>query len=59
MLEHREAELREAVKLRHSLTALLRAPRVDVEQVRMEGRLQLRLVVVYLWENNDFKVDSH
>lgn len=34
MLERREAELREAMKLRHSLTTLLHALRVDMEQVR-------------------------
>lgn len=33
MLERREAELREAMKLRHSLTTLLHALRVDMEQV--------------------------
>ncbi|XP_023131062.2 afadin- and alpha-actinin-binding protein B isoform X2 [Amphiprion ocellaris] len=32
MLERREAELREAMKLRHSLTTLLHALRVDMEQ---------------------------
>ncbi|XP_077379506.1 afadin- and alpha-actinin-binding protein isoform X5 [Festucalex cinctus] len=32
MLERREAELREAMKLRHSLTTLLHAVRVDMEQ---------------------------
>ncbi|XP_051939301.1 afadin- and alpha-actinin-binding protein isoform X2 [Hippocampus zosterae] len=32
MLERREAELREAMKLRHSLTTLLHAIRVDMEQ---------------------------
>lgn len=36
MLERREAELREAMKLRHSLTTLLHALRVDMEQVRKE-----------------------
>lgn len=40
MLERREAELREAMKLRHSLTTLLHALRVDMEQVsRKEGEL--------------------
>ncbi|XP_061534874.1 afadin- and alpha-actinin-binding protein [Phycodurus eques] len=34
MLERRESELREAMKLRHSLTTLLHAVRVDMEQVR-------------------------
>ena len=34
MLERREAELREAMKLRHSLTTLLHALRVDMERVR-------------------------
>ncbi|XP_068607031.1 afadin- and alpha-actinin-binding protein [Brachionichthys hirsutus] len=34
MLERREAELREAMKLRHSLTTLLHALRVDMEHVR-------------------------
>lgn len=33
MLERREAELREAMKLRHSLTTLLHALRVDMEHV--------------------------
>lgn len=33
MLERREAELREAMKLRHGLTTLLHAVRVDMEQV--------------------------
>lgn len=33
MLERREAELREAMKLRHSLTTLLHALRVDMERV--------------------------
>lgn len=33
MLERREAELREAMKLRHSLTTLLHALRVDMENV--------------------------
>lgn len=33
MLERREAELREAMKLRHSLTSLLHALRRDMEQV--------------------------
>ncbi|XP_061625892.1 afadin- and alpha-actinin-binding protein isoform X2 [Phyllopteryx taeniolatus] len=32
MLERRESELREAMKLRHSLTTLLHAVRVDMEQ---------------------------
>jgi len=36
MLERREAELREAMKLRHSLTTLLHALRVDMEHVREE-----------------------
>lgn len=34
MLERREAELREAMKLRHSLTTLLHGLRVDMEHVR-------------------------
>lgn len=39
-MERREAELREAMKLRHSLTTLLHALRVDMEQVsRKEGEL--------------------
>lgn len=33
MLERREAELREQMKLRHSLTTLLHELRVDMEQV--------------------------
>ena len=33
MLERREAELREAMKLRHSLTTLLHALRVNMEHV--------------------------
>nr|XP_019939668.1 PREDICTED: afadin- and alpha-actinin-binding protein-like isoform X1 [Paralichthys olivaceus]XP_019939669.1 PREDICTED: afadin- and alpha-actinin-binding protein-like isoform X1 [Paralichthys olivaceus] len=33
MLERREAELREAMKLRHSLTTLLHALRVNMEQI--------------------------
>ncbi|XP_013869446.1 afadin- and alpha-actinin-binding protein [Austrofundulus limnaeus] len=36
MLERREAELREAVKLHHSLTTLLHALRLDMEQSVME-----------------------
>ncbi|MED6239048.1 hypothetical protein ATANTOWER_001019 [Ataeniobius toweri] len=36
MLERREAELREAMKLRHSLTTLLHALRVDMEQCLLE-----------------------
>lgn len=40
VLERREAELREAMKLRHSLTTLLHALRVNMEQVsRTEARL--------------------
>ncbi|XP_054635321.1 afadin- and alpha-actinin-binding protein isoform X2 [Dunckerocampus dactyliophorus] len=38
MLERREAELREAMKLRHSITTLLHALRVDMEQ-DAEGEL--------------------
>lgn len=34
MLERREAELREEMKVRHSLTALLHELRVNMEQVR-------------------------
>lgn len=34
MLERREAELREAMKLRHSLTTLLHALRLDMDRVR-------------------------
>lgn len=34
VLERREAELREAMKLRHSLTTLLHALRVNMERVR-------------------------
>lgn len=41
MLERREAELREAMKLRHSLTTLLHALRVDMEQVRCGTRLKI------------------
>lgn len=41
MLERREAELREAMKLRHSLTTLLHALRVDMEQVRCGAHLQI------------------
>ena len=37
MLEHREAELREAMKLCHSLTTLLHALRVKLEGVRKKG----------------------
>ncbi|XP_019215181.1 afadin- and alpha-actinin-binding protein isoform X4 [Oreochromis niloticus] len=37
MLERREAELREAMKLRHSLTTLLHALRVDMEQTLSES----------------------
>lgn len=37
MLERREAELREAMKLRHSLTTLLHAVRVDMEHVSKTG----------------------
>ncbi|XP_075895158.1 afadin- and alpha-actinin-binding protein A isoform X2 [Nelusetta ayraudi] len=36
MLERREAELREAMKLRHSLTTLLHALRVDMEQALLD-----------------------
>ncbi|XP_074521449.1 afadin- and alpha-actinin-binding protein B isoform X2 [Halichoeres trimaculatus] len=36
MLERREAELREAMKLRHSLTTLLHALRVDMERTLSE-----------------------
>ncbi|XP_055014076.1 afadin- and alpha-actinin-binding protein B isoform X3 [Boleophthalmus pectinirostris] len=36
MLERREAELREAMKLRHSLTSLLHALRCDMEQTLSE-----------------------
>uniref|UniRef100_UPI003AABA763 afadin- and alpha-actinin-binding protein n=1 Tax=Centroberyx gerrardi TaxID=166262 RepID=UPI003AABA763 len=38
MLERREAELREAMKLRHSLTTLLHAVRVDMERVRTKRK---------------------
>ncbi|XP_054897418.1 afadin- and alpha-actinin-binding protein isoform X2 [Poeciliopsis prolifica] len=44
MLERREAELREAMKLRHSLTTLLHALRVDMEQfleVTQDGEKKL------------------
>lgn len=37
MLERREAELREAMKLRHSLATLLHALRADMEQVAITG----------------------
>ncbi|KAM3622693.1 uncharacterized protein V6R79_002077 [Siganus canaliculatus] len=37
MLERREAELREAMKLRHSLTTLLHALRVDMERTLSEA----------------------
>lgn len=37
MLERREAELREAMKLRHSLTTLLHALRTDMQQVMEHG----------------------
>ncbi|XP_030597944.1 afadin- and alpha-actinin-binding protein [Archocentrus centrarchus] len=37
MLERREAELREAMKLRHSLTTLLHALRVNMEQALSES----------------------
>ncbi|XP_024115740.1 afadin- and alpha-actinin-binding protein B isoform X2 [Oryzias melastigma] len=39
MLERREAELREAMKLRHSLATLLHALRADMEQVAITGLL--------------------
>lgn len=48
MLERREAELREAMKLRHSLTTLLHALRVDMEQVSRTPRVLLNQELGYL-----------
>lgn len=39
MLERREAELREAMKLRHSIATLLHALRVDMEHVSKSREL--------------------
>uniref|UniRef100_A0A3B5AAU7 Afadin- and alpha-actinin-binding protein B-like n=1 Tax=Stegastes partitus TaxID=144197 RepID=A0A3B5AAU7_9TELE len=43
MLERREAELREAMKLRHSLTTLLHALRVDMEQDKRLDQAEVAL----------------
>ncbi|XP_024861831.1 afadin- and alpha-actinin-binding protein isoform X2 [Kryptolebias marmoratus] len=58
MLERREAELREAMKLRHSLTTLLHALRVDMEQsmtefmdVEQEGERRLDETEMFLGEH--------
>lgn len=40
MLERREAELREAMKLRHSLTTLLHTLRTDMQQVINQELMQ-------------------
>lgn len=46
MLERREAELREAMKLRHSLTTVLHALRVDMERVsKTRGVLKFKPLV--------------
>lgn len=42
MLDRREAELREAMKLRHSLTTLLHALRTDMQQVMEQETMQLQ-----------------
>lgn len=46
MLERREAELREAMKLRHSLTTLLHALRVNMEQVSKRAQRTLGPTVI-------------
>ncbi|XP_032418033.1 afadin- and alpha-actinin-binding protein B isoform X2 [Xiphophorus hellerii] len=54
MLERREAELREAMKLRHSLTTLLHALRVDMEQfldVTQDGEKKLEETEAALGEH--------
>lgn len=64
MLERREAELREAMKLRHSLTTLLHALRVDMENVS-EAQLWMKTIPPHdlifgyfeaFW-SNDFALD--
>lgn len=42
MLERREAELREAMKLRHSLATLLHALRTNMQQVMEQEPKQLQ-----------------
>lgn len=43
MLERRETELREAMKLRHSLTTLLHALRTDMQQVMGQEPMRFQL----------------
>lgn len=45
VLERREAELREAMKLRHSLTTLLHALRVNMERVSQTEAFLLLLLL--------------